>query len=113
MRSLIRTYFRELEERGARPNKISDLRQGLPISVNSSPALLDHLLWMLCEMDCIREHMDAFEDGSVNEPPSNKQIMKFHRWLGFVQGVFWTLNIFTLQELRNQTRESIQIAVSQ
>jgi hypothetical protein len=30
---------------------------------------------------------------------------KFHRWLGFVQGVLWGHGICDLDELREQTRQ--------
>ena len=33
-----------------------------------------------------------------------KQYDKFNRWLGFMQGIFWLLNIFSLEQLKNHNR---------
>lgn len=49
------------------------------------------------------EHMHAMIDemeGFLKEG----RIEKFHRWLGFLQGNFWRMGIFTLEELKNQNR---------
>ncbi|MBI2047842.1 MAG: hypothetical protein HYT27_01765 [Parcubacteria group bacterium] len=33
-----------------------------------------------------------------------KRMDKLNRWLGFMQGVFWVLGIYTLDQLRNHNR---------
>lgn len=37
---------------------------------------------------------------------NNDEIEKANRWLGFVQGVFWSANIYTINEMRDQNREN-------
>ena len=50
---------------------------------------LDHLLLMLPKME-------SFIKEGRRE--------KFFRWLGFMQGVFWSFGEFSLNELRNHNR---------
>lgn len=46
-----------------------------------------HLIWMLDEIPKIED------EGKRN------------RWLGFIQGYFWTLGVFTIDELREHSRK--------
>jgi hypothetical protein len=74
----------------------------------ASPSALkdcQHVLWMLDEMD----KMDLPHD--FPDPSYLADLEKFHRWLGFVQGVLWGHGIFDLDELREQTRQVTHAAV--
>ncbi len=50
-------------------------------------ARICHVLWM-CQK--IREYQNICKTD------------KAHRWLGFVQGCFWSYNIFSIEELKKQ-----------
>jgi hypothetical protein len=50
---------------------------------------LEHAAWMLGE---IPEHLN------------NGHVEKAHRWLGFVQGIFWTLGILNINDMKNDNR---------
>lgn len=41
----------------------------------------------------------------IMELVNNNEIEKANRWLGFVQGVFWATNVFSINEMRNQNRD--------
>jgi hypothetical protein len=69
---------------------------------SSTTALSDcqHALWMLDEMD------KMLADPRMARLGDQELLMKFHRWLGFVQGVLWVHCIFNLDELREDTRKA-------
>jgi len=48
-----------------------------------------HLLWML-------EEIEKMTDES-----------KRNRWIGFIQGYFWSIRLFTIDEMREHVRELI------
>ena len=62
-----------------------NLTTGLP--------LLKHCYWMLNQM---AEHLKKGKDG----------LEKADRWLGFIQGCCAALQIYTIKELRDQSRSS-------
>ena len=63
-------------------------RFGAPSFLPSKKAALSHVAWMVGEL------MDQILSGSHPEDP------KFHRWLGFVQGVIWLSGIYSLEAMR-------------
>ena len=52
--------------------------------------------WILGHVHAMLDEMDQFLD--------QDRLEKAFRWLGFVQGVFWVLGIYTLEELKNHNR---------
>ena len=48
-----------------------------------------HLMWMLDEI------------------PNMTDELKQNRWLGFVQGVFWDMGIYTIDEMREHVRDRL------
>lgn len=58
-------------------------------------ARLSHLRWMISEMQNPVESRlkEKFENPTT-----------INRWLGFIQGVLWSANLVTIQELRDQSR---------
>jgi len=55
----------------------------------SDKQAITHCHWML-------EEIEKFLD--------NKRTEKAHRWLGFIQGVLWKSNKYTITELANHNR---------
>lgn len=64
-------------------------RHSLVTHCQTPQEVLNHCLYMTAEMHCFLEA---------------KRHGKFFRWLGFVQGVLWTLGHHTLDELKEQNR---------
>ena len=79
------TYQVDGNEKGSSTTPLSDCR---------------HALWMLDEMD------KMLTDPLLARLGDQKLLTKFHRWLGFVQGVLWVHGIFSLDELREDTRKA-------
>ena len=52
--------------------------------------LVNHLCWMA---EKAQEFLDKPED-----------VDKAHRWLGFIQGAFWLLGDFTIDEMREHNK---------
>jgi hypothetical protein len=52
---------------------------------------LDHILWMIQE---IRKMLQS----------PNPNLGKINRWLGFIQGTFWSLGKFTIKEMRDHNK---------
>ena len=50
---------------------------------------ISHVLWMLCK---IPEFIEAGREEKAN------------RWLGFVQGVLWAKEIYTIEEMKEHNR---------
>jgi hypothetical protein len=63
---------------------------------------LEHCLWMLNEiedkLDNILYLCDSQEKTQIME--------KINRWLGFIQGVFFTQSMATINDLKNDNREN-------
>lgn len=53
--------------------------------------------------DCTYVHLMFMLD----EIPKMTDTLKQHRWLGFIQGVFWDMGIYTIDEMREHVRELI------
>lgn len=74
---------------------------------------LRHVAWMANEAAGFLKEARAAEDmPSTSAAQSVERLMFFHsrrekamRWLGFIQGVLWTMGIFTLDELKEQSRK--------
>lgn len=84
---VFRFYDAELEKRGIRNRQTSEYDSTGVELKESTP--LEHARWM-CPVAI--EHV---QDG-------NKE--KAFRWLGFIQGVLWMSNIYTLNDLKNHSR---------
>lgn len=56
---------------------------------NDKPESLRHIKWMVNEIPKMLDE-DKFE--------------KANRWLGFVQGVFWSRQLFSIEELKDDNR---------
>jgi hypothetical protein len=67
-------------------------------------SLLSHTLWMVEEMKpmVIKAYESYVYDADKTE--AKKDIQKINRWLGYVQGVFSAQRIYTIDEMRTQTR---------
>jgi len=59
---------------------------------------LQHVLWMCDKID---EMIDEIE--SISECV-RKDFSKINRWLGFIQGVLYTCNIYTIDQMREHNR---------
>lgn len=81
--NLLSRYEDKLLDSGANFIKSEDLES----TPNNS---LNQALWMICEMRRFGTAMSSD---------------KFNRWLGFVHGILFMNNLYTISELRNQTRE--------
>ena len=67
-----------------------------PLSgIKESGTRLEHTRWMC------RQIADDFV--------ANDKIEKANRWLGFIQGVLWIEGIFTIAQLREHSREYMNI----
>ncbi len=75
------TIFRRLK---VKPRKFPEDR-----APKTASEVLSHLYAMTFEMK-----------GFIKE----RRREKFMRWLGFMQGAFWTQKLFTLEELKNHNR---------
>lgn len=95
MKELIELYRAHLLKEGCEPVKVYDVYPS-GWSGNETTAK-DHVLWMLNELE--RMEMQDMEPGSRD---------KISRWLGFVQGVLWSTGLYTLDELREQTRKALE-----
>lgn len=42
--------------------------------------------------------------GRIKQLTGSGDLEKANRWLGFLQGIMWTQNIYTINEMRNQNR---------
>lgn len=104
MKELLNIYRAALREHGgcftldAQPVQNADGGHG-----RSTLADVQHLLWMLDQMEAMLADFDGCRCGNVSPDQC-----KFHRWLGFVQGWMWHQHVFTLDELREQTRKALQ-----
>ncbi|WP_321471101.1 hypothetical protein [uncultured Paludibaculum sp.] len=108
MKSLIALY------RQAVRNMWPALIPGLPAFGDKlTPAKLDstdrrdsisearHILWML-------DVMEATVDTYAGHPIAKALAAgKLNRWLGFVQGYLWRADVYSLDELRDQTRKAL------
>ena len=64
--------------------------------------ILPHLAGMLSKMEeFLSEAEDPLRD-SYDDPRESWD--KFNRWLGFIQGCFWSQGMFTLEQMRNHNR---------
>jgi hypothetical protein len=90
MRKLIQKYRELLEGNRSIAHSVYESRPNdSGSSVGSSEVQLDHLLFMIGEME-------KMPDGD-----------KLDRWMGFIQGVLWSLDIHTLDQLRSDTRSAL------
>lgn len=90
MKELIALYRQRLEDAGFSGVRVDAGKDDVELN-----AQYQHLLWMLNQMDAMAEDPGPEDDDKLN------------RWLGFVQGVLWSTGIFTLTELRAQTRKAL------
>jgi hypothetical protein len=56
----------------------------------------DHLAWMIGELEGAP---------SVTGPHASSLLAKEERWLGFIQGVLWTIGLASIDELREMNKE--------
>jgi len=61
------------------------------IEDNDTYGNLDHIRWMLNKI------IDSINDNKIDSE-------KFNRWLGFIQGVLWSQEIRTINEMRKDNR---------
>jgi len=54
-----------------------------------NPGSLTHISWMLYQ---------------ITQLVNNNQIEKANRWLGFVQGALWALDVCTIDEMREDNK---------
>jgi hypothetical protein len=80
-------YARGLREDGATPCRIEN-RQALFADL-PRPTVLNHLLWM-CE-----GALKFLADGREK---------KARRWLGFVEGSLWTLNVYSIETMKDRAK---------
>jgi len=83
------SQVREVIENYKEDFKSKFLVQGEEISPIKDGDPLEHALWMI---DNIPEFLDA------------KRIEKAMRWLGFVQGIFYTEGIYTIEEMKHHNK---------
>jgi len=82
---VINTYREAFESMGIRPERHPDwLKPG-----SSKEAALAHCYYMINQMENFVEE---------------KRIEKVFRWLGFVQGILWMTEQYTIDELKNHNR---------
>ena len=62
------------------------------------------LEWMDEFLDKVEEEDRYRHDRFWSDADRVKQWDKFNRWLGFMQGVFWSQGVFTLNEMRGHNR---------
>lgn len=65
-------------------------------------AQIDHLLWMCEQADIFLGQAITLSEAGDKEASKSK-IEKAYRWLGFIQGSFWILNIRTVDEMKNDS----------
>lgn len=89
--------------KGARPVKMDTNTHG----VKSTISMVNHLLWMLDEIERMRAEAYA-ASGTGNWSLSQKVDAhgKINRWLGFIQGWLWHQGVFTIDEMRDQVRKA-------
>ena len=61
------------------------------IEDNDTYGNLEHIRWMLNKI------IDSINDNKIDSE-------KFNRWLGFIQGVLWSQEIRTINEMRKDNR---------
>jgi len=67
-------------------------------------AVDEHLLHMMTKMPGM---YDGAFDTDIPDFYDPDAMMKFNRWLGFIQGVLWLKGTYTLNQLRDQTRAAV------
>lgn len=81
---ITRRYLKIFNGSSVKPKTI-----GANCNPKSDKETLEHVHYMLLEMtEMVRNY-------------SGNNKLKFNRWLGFVQGCFFCIGIFTLNQLRN------------
>lgn len=45
--------------------------------------------------------------GMIAQMLQMEDVVKLNRWLGFVQGAMWTIQVRSVDELRNETRDAV------
>lgn len=85
--SVFEGYHKELTEIGFTSCELADYH-ALPNQLGKELSI-GHLVWM-CE-----KAIELIHEGSIE---------KSHRWLGFVQGVLWASEIYSIHELREHSR---------
>ncbi len=85
IRALLITYEIVLREAGAVPVRDREKNPSKEIA-------LSHAYWM-----CSFIQTDLLNDLQVNDA-------KVGRWLGFIQGVLWTHNIYSIDEMKDHNR---------
>lgn len=83
-------YARELNEKGCFGQRIEDNK--ILFKHYRRRVILNHLAWM-CEKGIILAEEESLD--------------KAFRWLGFVQGVLWALNIYPIHDLKNHNRPDL------
>ncbi len=86
-KNLIQTYCLVLKERGVNEQEFL----GSEVSPSKAQTLA-HAFGMLNRMEELLE---------------KEEIDKFNRWLGFIQGIFWNNGMYSIAELREQTRSIV------
>lgn len=61
-----------------------------------------HIKGMLDKMDKFLDEVEDPMRDSYEDPRESWD--KFNRWLGFIQGCFWTHGLFTLNQMREHNR---------
>jgi hypothetical protein len=64
----------------------------LPGGSLSDQVVLSHLKWMLQELERMSQATPMPQE-------------KIARWIGFIQGVLWSFGCYSVDELREHTRE--------
>jgi hypothetical protein len=91
---LLKFYQEEFKKLSLRPVRFEGKDDFLP---KNSMVSSQHAAWMIDEM--VR-FMEESQKWTVQDA------LKVSRWIGFVQGVLWQNNIFTIDELRQHVIHS-------
>jgi hypothetical protein len=93
LKSVFEYYFKHIEERwaasGVKPKQMNLGESSSFVAFINTDAQVSHFLFM-CQ-----EAQKFVDEGRIE---------KAMRWLGFIQGVLWADNEFTLDDLKNHSR---------
>jgi hypothetical protein len=96
MRQTIEKYISNLKQSGIEP-----VRHSYDTLSTSYPMQLQHCHWMLERM---QEMVEQSENPYMFD--TEKELQKVNRWLGFIQGVFWSQSIYTIEQLKGDNRNA-------
>ncbi len=68
-------------------------------------SMLDRMDGFLNKIEKINNEFDHLSDSAWQDLKKVEKIWgKFNRWLGFMQGIFWSQGVFTLDEMKGHNR---------